>query len=402
MSEQRLTSSLPLFPFPTPLSSDEEPDLARLRAEEPVARVGLASGHEAWVITRYEDVKTMMADPRFSRQRAAEPGAPTLVASVQTPDMLVSMDPPAHTRVRRLVNKAFTYRAVGRMRPRVTQIVVELLDGMAEQGPPADLVAGLAKPLPSRVICHALGVPHEEQSRLDGFLEYIASDTAVPPDEAGVVGQEAVGYLTELIGRKRQQPGEDLLTGMVEAHDGADRLTESEIVMTTLLLIGAGQDTTRNQLANSVVTLFRHPDQLAVLVRQPDLLPQAVEELLRFSRITAAGLIRIATADVELGGVRIHAGEAVLPLPHSANRDAAVFDRPDELDVTRPDYGAHIAFGHGIHFCVGSALARMELQESLGALLRRFPTLAPAVPLAELTWHPATIIRTLTALPVTW
>jgi cytochrome P450 len=404
MSEQSVTpsSSLPLFPFPTPLSRDDDMALARLRTEEPVAKVRIASGHEVWIVTRYEDVKTVMSDPRFSRARSAGPEAPTLVPSIQSPDMLVSMDPPAHTRMRSLVNKAFTYRAVERLRPRVVEIVAELVDGMAAQSPPADVVACLAKPLPSRVICEALGVPPDERHRLDDFLEYIASDSQVPAEQAGPVLQAATGFLTELIGRKREQPGKDLLSAMVQAHDGADRLTVPELLMTTLLLFGAGQDTTRSQLANSLVALFRHPEQLELLVQNPDLMPRAVEELLRFSRITQASLGRTATVDLELGGVTIRAGETVFPLSHSANRDAAVFAHPDELDLTRPDVGAHIAFGHGAHFCVGSALARMELQASLGALLARFPALQPAVPLDELVWLPGTVIRTLSALPVTW
>jgi cytochrome P450 len=405
MSEQTVTPppTLPVFPFPTPLSMDEDPELARLRVEQPVAKVRIPSGHEVWLITRYEDVKSVMSDQRFSRERTADPGAPSFVPSIQSKDMLVSMDPPAHSRVRRLVNKAFNYRAVERLRPRVVEIAAELLDGMAEQGPPADLVASLAKPLPNRVLCHALGVPPDEQHRLERYLEYSGSDSVVPPEQAAEVIPDAMAYLTELIDRKRRQPGEDLLTGMVEAHDeDGDRLTENELLMTTLLLFGAGQDTTRNQLSNSMVTLFRHPDQLELLIGKPELLTGAVQELVRFTMITQIGLTRVATTDVEVGGVTIRAGETVVPLSHSGNRDAAAFDHPDELDLARSDVGAQIGFGHGIHFCVGSALARLELQEALGALLARFPTLQPAIPLAELVWQPGTVIRTLTALPVTW
>ncbi len=400
MTEQAAT--LPLYPFPTPHSMDDDPELARLRAEQPVAKVRIASGHEVWIATRHEDVKRVMSDPRFSRAQAVRPGAPALIPSVQSPDMLIGLDPPAHTRLRSLVNKAFTYRAVERLRPRVVAIVAELIDVMAGQAPPVDVVAHLATPLPGRVICEALGIPAEEQVRLDRFLDYIASNSSLPPEEAGPVVEDAMAYITELIGRRRQQPGDDLLTTMVQAHDGADKLTLPELLMNTLLLFGAAQDTTRNQLANSLLALFRHPDQLELLVRQPDLVPQAVEELLRFIRITQAALGRVATVDVELGGVTIRAGETVFPLFHSANRDGAVFDRPDELDVTRRDAGAHVGFGHGPHFCVGAALARMELQLALRALLTRFPTLQPAVPLAELEWQEGPTLRTLTALPVTW
>jgi cytochrome P450 len=401
MSEQTVTtpSMVPLFPFPTPLSRDDEPDLARLRAESPVAKVRLASGHDAWLITRHEDCRMVMSDARFSRALTARPDAPSLTPAIQAPTMLTSMDPPAHTRVRRLVNKAFTYRAIERARPRVTEIVDGLLDGMAEQDRPVDLIRWLAEPLPRTVICELLGLPPGEREPLDRFLDYFGPDTEQPPP-AVVTG--AMAFLGEMIELKRRHPGDDLLSALVEAHEGGDRLTKDELLMTTLLLFAAGQDTTRNQLSNSLVTLFRHPDQMGLLRAKPELAPAAVEELLRYTRITQAGLVRIATADVEVAGVTVRAGEAVIPLAHSANRDAAVFDRPDELDLTRRDAGAHIAFGHGTHFCAGSALARMELQVALGRLLARFPTLAPAVPLEELTWAPGQVLRTLTALPVTW
>jgi len=401
MSEQTVTppSTLPPFPFPTPPSRDDVPDLARLRTEEPLVKVRLASGHEAWLVTRYEDCRTVMSDARFSRALTARPDAPSLTPAIQSPNMLTSMDPPAHTRVRGLVNKAFTYRAIERARPRVTEIVDGLLDGMAGQDPPVDLIPCLAEPLPRTVICELLGMPPGQREPLDRFMEYFGPDTEQPP--AAVVAG-AIVFLTEMIELKRQHPGSDLLSALVEAREGTDRLTQDELLMTTLLLFAAGQDTTRNQLSNSLVTLFRHPDQLELLRARPELVPAAVEELLRYTRITQAGLVRIATADVDIAGVTVRAGEAVVPLAYSANRDAAVFDRPDELDLTRPDAGAHMAFGHGTHFCVGSALAQMELQVAMGRLLARFPTLAPAVPLEELTWAPGQVLRTLTALPVTW
>jgi cytochrome P450 len=401
MSEQAVTppSTLPLFPFATAPWRDEEPELARLRVEEPVARVRLVSGHEAWLVSRYEDCRTVMSDPRFSRALAARPDAPSLTPGIQSPTMLTSLDPPAHTRVRRLINKAFTYRAIERARPRVTEIVEGLLDAMAEHGPPVDLVPSLAEPLPRTVVCELLGLPPAQRAPLERFMEYFGPDTGQPP---APVLAAAMGFLGEMIEVKRQRPGEDLLSALVQAHEGGDRLTRDELLMTTLLLFAAGQDTTRNQLCNSLVTLFRHPDQLRLLVEQPELIPSAIEELLRYTMISQAGLVRIATADVDIAGITIRAGDAVIPLAHSASRDAAVFDRPDELDLTRQAAGAQMAFGYGIHFCVGSALARLELQVAIGKLLARFPRLAPAVPLDELTWAPGQVLRTLTTLPVTW
>jgi cytochrome P450 len=390
----------PLFPFSDDVSRDAEPRLAELRAEDPVARVRLASGHEVRVATRYADVKTVVTDSRFSVARSTDPGAPTLLPAVQ-PDMLLSMDPPAHTRVRQLVNKAFVISEVEALRPRVVEIVAELLDGMAEHGPPADLVGQWAKPLARRVVCHALGVQPEEQGLLEPFFDFMAENSSAPAEEVPAATQTALGYLAELIDRTRSHPADDVLSVMVQAHDGSDRLTAPELFLTTALLLGAG-DNTRNNLASAVVALFRHPDQLDLLIRRPELVPAAVEELLRFTRSTEAMQSRVATADIELGGVVIRAGESVFPVAHSANRDAAVFDRPDELDITRPDAAPHLAFGHGVHFCTGAALARIEMQEGLRLLLRRFPTLQPAVPLDELGWQRKATIRTLTALPVTW
>jgi cytochrome P450 len=391
-------SGVPRFPFATPPGLDDEPELARLRAVEPVSKVWLPSGHPAWLVTRYADCRAVLADPRFSRALTTVAGGPALVPGIQNPDMLVSMDPPAHTRVRGLVNKAFTYRAVERTRPQVTELVTGLLDGLAGQLPPVDLLAAVADPLPALVVCTVLGIPPADRAPLNQFLEHMGAQQ--PPPGAAVT--EAMAGLAEIIERKRAQPADDLLSALTQAEEGGDRLSRQELLMTTLLLFAAGQDTTRNQLGNSLLTLFRHPDQLSLLRGQPELVPAAVEELVRFTRISQAGLIRIATADVELAGVTIRSGDAVVPLTHSANRDAAVFDRPDELDITRPDAEAHIGYGHGTHYCVGSALARMQLQVALGGLLRRFPALALAVPPDELEWRPGRIIRSLEKLPVTW
>jgi len=392
--------SPPLFPFSIDLSRDEDPRLAELRVQEPVAKVRFASGHDVWIATRYADVKVVLSDPRFSLARSTDPGAPTLIPAVQA-DMLVGMDPPAHTRVRQLVNKAFVTREVEALRPAIVAIVADVLDRMAEHGPPADLVDQWAKPLTRRVVCHALGVPRDEQGLLEPFLDFMAANSSAPAEDIPAATQAAIGYLAELIDRKRSHPADDVLSAMVQAHDGSDRLTAGELFMTTALLFGAGEST-RNNLAGAVVTLFRHPDQLDLLIKRPELVPAAVEELLRFTRSTEAMQGRVATEDVELGGVMIRAGESVFPVAHSANRDVALFDRPDELDIARTDVRAHLAFGHGIHFCIGAALARIELQEGLRLLLRRFPALQPAVPLTELVWQPGALVRTLTALPVTW
>ena len=404
MSEQMSAtgSLLPLFPFPTPPAADGEPDLARLREAQPVARVRLATGQAVWLATRYDDVRQVVSDSRFSRAANTAAGSPQLLPNLPSPDMIANMDPPHHTRVRRLIGKAFTVRTVDRLRPRIAGIVDGLIDRMAAQRPPVDLIASLAKPLPTTVMCTVLGVPIHEQDRLFTWVDIGMTAAELPPAAVAHAFDNVAGYLLELFERKRRRPEQDLLTALVEAHDGTDRLTGSELLWTTLALFGAGQDTTMNQLANSMVTLFRHPDQLARLVVQPDLIPAAVEELLRYVRFIATMFARIATEDVELGGVTIRAGEAVFPVNHSANRDSRVFDRPDDFQIDRPDAGAHVAFGYGIHYCVGAPLARTELQAAVGGLLTRFPTLRPAVALDELEWTEGRVVRGLRALPVTW
>jgi cytochrome P450 len=396
------TAQLAGYPFGTPHTDDDDPGLARLRAAEPVTRVRINGDQEVWLATRYEDVRQVLSDPRFSRAANLTPGSPTLFLGEQLPDMMLNMDPPGHTRVRSLVSRGFTARAIERLRPRIQAITDDLLADLAAAGPPADLVAGLSRPLTTMVICELIGVPFAERERLLEFVQLLGAAITPTADEARRIMTESSGYLLGLIARKRRQPADDLLTALTETHDGGDRLTEAELLNTTLLLFAAGHDTTLNHLVNSVLVLFRHPDQLARLIGAPDLVPAAVEELLRYVRLTSGGLTRVATADVVVGGVRIRAGEAVIPIGHSANRDAAVFDQPDELDLNRPNAAGHLQFGHGIHYCLGAALARAELQVALLALLTRFPSLRLAVDEADLRWQPGHLVRRLQALPVTW
>jgi cytochrome P450 len=396
------TAELADYPFGTPHTDDDDPGLARLRADEPMTRVRIVGSQEVWLATRYADVRQVLSDPRFSRAANLAAGSPTLFVGEQLPDLLINMDPPAHTRVRRLVSRGFTAGAIERLRPRIQVIAEELLADLAAGGPPADLVDGLCRPLTTMVICELLGVPFAEQDRLAEFVQLLGAVTMPTADETQRIMTEASGYLLGLIAGKRRQPAEDLLTTLIEVHDSGDRLTEGELLNTTLLLFAAGHDTTLNHLANSVLTLFRHPDQLTRLIAAPERVPAAVEELLRYVRLTSAGITRIATADVEVGGVRIRAGEAVIPVSHSANRDVAVFDQPDELDLSRPNSAGHVQFGHGIHYCLGAALARAELQVALRTLLTRLPTLRLAVDEADLRWQPGHLVRRLQTLPVSW
>ncbi|GAB3884678.1 hypothetical protein GCM10029964_046070 [Kibdelosporangium lantanae] len=271
--------SLPLFPFPGPRSIDPPPQAMEMQAVDPVPYVRLDSGHEVRLATRYDDVRRVLTDGALGRSACVGEDAPTIVPGSMSPDMLSNMDPPRHTRLRRLVSGAFTFRAVDRLRPQVELVVDELLDEMADKGAPADLVAGLANPLPAVVICEMLGIPRDERASLYAWVHAATHPDAEELDRATV---EATTYLLDLIARKRSAPGDDLLTALIEVRDAGDQLTGPELLMTVLTLFGAGQETTASQLAKSVLVLTQHPDQWDRLVADPGLVPQAVEELLRY------------------------------------------------------------------------------------------------------------------------
>jgi cytochrome P450 len=391
--------ALPTFPFDSASPLDDEPEAARLRAEAPLGRVQLGDGTPVWVAVRYDAVRTVLSDQRFSRAAGSAVGAPTITPGFAgQPDLLVNMDPPAHTRLRRLMAGAFTARMVEQRRPRVRAIVGDLLDALAEQGPPADLVAGLAFPLPITVLCDVLGMPYEDIEHIRRWTE-----TAGSGDQQAAV--EALGalasYVAGIIAGKREHPGDDLISRLIEARDQDDRLSEGELLNTTFGIMGAGFETTANQIPLLLLALLRNPDQLHRLRAQPDLVPGAVEELLRFTRLIAAAFTRVATTDVEIGDVTVPAGQTVFPLQASADRDERVYPDPNRLDVTR-EGPPHLAFGTGPHVCIGAPLARVELQEALAGLLERFPALALAVPESELEWRPAGFTSGVRSLPVTW
>jgi cytochrome P450 len=371
--------------------------------DEPVSRVQLPYGDEAWLATRYDDIRFVMSDPRFSRRQAQGPRLPRLMPEPPGYDgSILGLDPPDHTRQRRLVAKAFTARRVEALRPRIHELVAGLLDAMEEQGPPADLVASLALPLPVSVICEVLGVPYADRDRFRQWSE--KSQTLVPAGQAEqLAARDALyAYLVALIDEYRREPRDTILGALVQASDGEEKLDQNELVLLAMTLLVAGYETTANQLGNFVWVLFRNPGEFRRLRDDPSLVGTAVEELLRF---VAAGsetaFPRVATEDVRVGDVLVRAGEAVLVPIASANRDERAFDHPDELDLGR-QANPHVGFGHGVHHCLGAQLARAELQEALGGLLARFPGLAPAVPLEEITWRHQTLVRGPRVFPVTW
>ncbi|MFJ5801110.1 cytochrome P450 [Streptomyces decoyicus] len=395
------------FPFPGSSYQGPAPHYARLRTEQPVVRVRTAGGVDAWLVTRYEDVRAALADPRLSRAETCKPGAPRIGGSMTTtPEMIISLDGAEHARLRKLVVGAFTTRRVEQMRPGVQKVADELLDDMADRGGPVDLVQQLTVPLPLTVIGELLGVPREDLRQFETYARAFATVDDRAGGEESLAGLAKLNeYIVGLIADKRAEPSDDMLSDLIAARDNDDRLSEQELVTFGFTLIGAGFDTTANQLANSVLALVAgHRDQWHALVEDHSRIPDAVEELLRHVNLFAtdtSGFPRMAVEDLEIGGVHIAAGEPVLLSLASANRDPSVFDDPDRLDLAR-GRNPHISFGHGIHYCLGKQLGRMEMEIALAGLVRRFPDLRLAVPQSELPWHTGEINHTLTSLPVAW
>ncbi|MBC2869632.1 cytochrome P450 [Streptomyces mexicanus] len=392
-------------PQPFPFSDTDdlriEPRFEQLREKEPLCPVRLPHGEPAWLVTRYEDVKTVLGDPRFSRAEAQHRDEPRTRYHRGLPGNIMEFDPPEHTRLRRVVAKAFTARRVEELRVRAQEIADRLVDEMTAQGPPADLVAGFALPLPVTVICELLGVPLEDRARFRHWSDAMLSTTRFTPAEIDRCVEELSAYMAGLVAERRERPQDDLLGVMVAARDEQDRLSEDELVAMGVGVLVAGHETTASQIPNFVYTLLEHPDQLACLRADPDLVPQAVEELMRFVPLGSASIARYALEDVQLSGGVVRAGEPVVASNASANRDATVFTCPEELDVTRQE-ASHVGFGHGPHHCLGAQLARMELQVALRTLLRRLPGLRLAGTGQDLVWKSGSGVKGLEKMLVTW
>jgi pimeloyl-[acyl-carrier protein] synthase len=328
---------------------------------------------DAWTLARYTDVVESLTDPRFSADRSVEPDRGYSVVK----SMLVS-DPPDHTRLRALVQKAFTPRMVEQLRPRIGAIVRELIDRIATRGGPFDVIADLAYPLPVVVIAELLGVPPEDRETFRDWSAALAAslDPLVSQELAQCATQARDGlhaYLRGIITERRRAPRSDLISALVAVEERGEILSEPELVVMCTLLLIAGHETTVNLIGNGMLALIQHADQFAQLRESPGLISTAVEELLRFdSPVQLTG--RIATEPLEIGGQRIDAGQWVLPLLGAANRDPHHFAEPDQLDLAR-NPNPHVGFGRGIHFCLGAPLARLEGQMVIGALVQRFPKL---------------------------
>ncbi|MDO0924291.1 cytochrome P450 [Streptomyces sp. TG1A-8] len=370
----------------------------RARDTPGLLRVQMPYGEPAWLATRYADARLVLGDQRFSRALGREHDEPRASAGRRDSGIL-SMDPPDHTRLRSLVAKAFTVRQVEKLRPQVRQLTSTLLDGMEAAGPPADLVDRYALPIPVAVICRLLGVPEEDRPRFREWSDAALSTSSLTAEEFHRNRDELRAYMARLITGHREQPRDDLMTALIEARDHGDRLSELELVDLCVGILVAGHETTATQIPNFVLTLLDHPGQLSRLRAEPALITGAVEELLRFVPLgSGAGQPRYATQDVEVGGTLVRAGEPVLVAIGAANRDALRFTAAGTLDISRTG-NPHLGFGHGVHHCLGAPLARLELQEAIGALVARFPRLHLA---GDITWKTEMLVRGPRVMPVGW
>ncbi|OOC57016.1 MULTISPECIES: cytochrome P450 [Nocardiopsis] len=395
-----------LFPAPRTCPFSPPEAYTRRRRERPLAPVRMLGGNEAWMVTRYEDVRSVLGHQHTSADRRA-PGFPRFAPAgerlrrdsyFRTP--LNWQDPPEHTRTRSALTAEFTMRRVSRLRPRIQEITDARVDRMLRSGGPLDLVRHLALPVPSTVICEILGVPYSEHARFEPDSA-LMMDRNTPAAERFRAAHTVRSYLGEVVAWKERCPGDDLLSRLLAEAETEGRPDPDGVTSTAFVLLVAGHITTSSMISLGTLALLEHPGQLALMTADPARVPGAVEELLRYCSIVEAATARTASADLDIAGTRIANGEGLVPVIQTANRDPEVFDRPDELDIGRRGRG-HLSFGHGRHHCLGKNLARAELQIVLGTLFRRIPSLRAAVPLGEVAFRGESNIHGLRELPVTW
>lgn len=393
-------------PFDHGEALEPDPLLERLRDERPITRITMPHGTGwAWLVTRYDDVRRVVSDPRFSRAATVGRDLPRMTPEpIAQPDAINHLDPPDLTRLRRLAAQALAPEQIARMTPRIQTIVDGLLDELAAAGPPAEFTRQFAARLPLDTICELLAISPDDRPQIRRrVLDLMSTSAGAQASRAAKTSLRA--YFSELAIRRRDNPGDDLISTLATARDGADgtdALDDTELGVMALVLTVNGHDTSTYQLSNILYTLLTHPAELARVRTHPELLDQALEEVLRHIPFRqGVGIARIARTDVELGGVTIRAGEAVHVSYLAANRDPAVFDHPGDLDLDRPPT-THFAFGHGLHYCLGANLARAVLRLAFATLLARFPTLRLAIPADEIPWHTGSIWRYPERLPITW
>jgi nocardicin N-oxygenase len=390
------------YPFDQPTPVDPSPLFAALRNDEPVCRVTLPWGDTAYLVTRFQDAHRVLSDPVFSFARVWSPAAPRLVAGPppHAARSVPNLDPPGHTRMRRVVSPAFTPRRLESMRAYVQRSTGGLLDRMAAAGPPADLVRDWCAPLTVTVICKLVGVPPQDRETFRAWSDAIAGVTDGTEEEWRRAWQDLAAYVRRLIVRKREKPAGDVLSDLTTAFDEDDALTEADLITLAVQLLIDGHQTTLDQFRKLAYALLSRPGLYTTLNVHQEKVPAAVEELLRLHAHDEP-IMRVATEEVSIAGVTVPAGSLVVIEAPVVNRDPAIFEHAEDMDVSRADNN-HLTFGHGPHHCLGAALARLELQVAVASLTRRFPTLRLAVAPENVTWRAGQTILGIQELPVTW
>lgn len=394
----------PPFPFPVDPHVGIPAEYAERRQSCPFGKVRLASGDEAVLLVTYRDAAAALADTRLSHNLTA-PGSPRLTAGpsfFDDPESLLNKDGEEHLRIRRIVASAFTPRRIEQWKPTISAVARDLVDAMRRQGPPADLVAQYCFQLPVRIICELLGVPERDSGRFrDWSNAFVSAARMEQHERTALIGEFSV-YTAQLLAAKRAEPGEDLIDELIAARDGADRLSEPELVYLVAGLIAAGNETTSNMLGRAALSLLRDGGGLwRQLVDDPALIAAAVDELLRYNPLGNGGALRLAVQDVELPSGTVRAGEAVVIATPAALRDELAYPDPDTVRFDRAA-PAQIVFGGGPHYCLGAHLAKAELRIGLGALVERLPGLRLAADPSTLSYTEGEVLSSLVSLPVTW
>ena len=382
------------------------PSFARLRAEEPVCSTILSDKTRVWLLSRYDDVNSLFKDERFTKERRRAMTAEQLRKQSWVPPVfrplertMLDLDPPDHTRLRALVQKPFTPRLVEQMRSRTESLAEQLLDAVAQKGE-MDLVRDYALPLPMTLITEILGIPARDRDKFHRWSNVIVSVSQFNGNWRAIPAIWMFNrYLRRFFKERRANPKDDLTSALIQTEEGGDALSEDELFSMVFLLLVAGHETTVNLIASGVLELLEHRDQMDKLQNEPSMIRTAVEELLRYTSPVFMATERYAREDVTIRGVTIPKGEMTLGVIGSANRDETVFENPDVLDLTR-EINKHLAFGYGIHFCLGAPLARLEAQIAINTLLKRTPDLRLKDSHDSLRWRPSLILRGLKALPV--
>jgi cytochrome P450 len=394
--------------FPTTRSAECPFDPAvgytEYREKDPIARVSCPAGVDAWLVTRYHDARTALADPRLSSRRApsmhVEPHA-DLHEVPAGPRSILQTDGSEHSRLRRLLISEFTVKRVRGLRPYIQNLIDDHIDTMLAGTRPVDLVGALALPIPSLVICELLGVPYHQRDRFQHHSNVLTS-TGVPHDTLMASVAEVREFVRECVVAKMARPADDMLSRLIQrAEQSGQPMTVPELVSVGVSLLVAGHETTAHTIALSVTALLRNPDQLKLLRDDPTLMPSAVEEMLRYLSVLQFGLFRYVTEDVPLSDVTLRAGDWLVVALAAGNRDVSVFPDADRIDVTRTA-ATHLGFGYGAHQCLGQQLARLELELVLATLFRRIPSLRLAVPFDDLSFKDNTLVYGVRDLPVTW